>query len=177
MRRKLYRTKASQRGNAFIEFSLCFMLFMTIVVAMFEFSWLLFVRSTFHHAVREGVRAAITGKPGAGFETNHDGYIKNVIKANTFGILDDAALDAHVQIDYFDIDGSASAAPNGGNIIQVSIQCYNIMPITSFIRPRDGNGDLQPVMVSVYSSDRLEPFPAAETPARGTVAAATACAP
>ena len=177
MRRKLYGNRESRRGNAFIEFSLCFMLFLTIVVAMFEFSWLLFVRSTFHHAVREGVRAAITGKPGAGFETNHDGYIKSVIKANTFGILDDAALDAHVQVDYFDIDGSVSATPDGGNIIQVSIQCYNIMPITSFIRPRDGNGDLQPVMVSVYSSDRLEPFPAAETPARGTVAAATACAP
>jgi hypothetical protein len=153
------------------------MLFMTIVVAMFEFSWLLFVKSTFHHAVREGVRAAITGQPGAGFETNHDGYIKSVIKANTFGILDDAALDAHVQIDYFNIDGTASANPDGGNIIQVSIQCYDIMPITSLVRPRDGGGNLQPITVSVYSSDRMEPFPAGETPTRGTAATATACAP
>jgi len=174
MRRKLHGNTESQRGSAFVEFSLCFMLFLSIVVAMFEFSWVLFVKSTFHHAVREGVRSAITGQEDAGFDDQHDDYIKSVIKTNSFGILDDAALDAHVQIDYFDLSGAPLANPAPGAIVQVSIRCYDIMPITSLIRPRDGGGNLQPITVSVYSSDRMEPFSEAPPP-RSTPAAATAC--
>jgi TadE-like protein len=176
MRRKLYGTKESQRGNAFIEFSLCFMLFMTLVVAMFEFSWLLFVKATFHHAVREGVRAAITGQQHTGYTDQFDNYIKSVIKANAIGILDDAALDSHVQVDFFNLDGTPLTNPAPGAIIQVSIQCYDVLPITSLIRPRDGNGNLQPITISVFSSDRMEPF-AEGAPGRGTPAAATACPP
>jgi hypothetical protein len=153
------------------------MLFMTLMVAMFEFSWLLFVKSTFHHAVREGVRVAITGQTPPAFAGQHDAYIKSVIQTNSFGLLDTAALNAHVQVDYFNLDGTAATTPSGGNIVQVSIRCYDIMPITSLIRPRDGNGNLTPITVSVYSSDRMEPFPDSQIPTRGTVAAATACAP
>jgi hypothetical protein len=174
MAKQLRRRLGSRRGNAFVEFSLCFMLFLTMLVAMFEFSWLLFVKSTLHHGVREAVRAAITGKPGAGYESNHDGYVESILKANTFGILDDAAIEGHVKIEYFNLDGSPLANPAPGAIIQVSVQCYDIMPISSLIRPRDAGGNLQPITVSVYSSDRMEPFSEAPPP-RGTAATAPAC--
>jgi TadE-like protein len=176
MARRLHRPFGSRRGNAFVEFSLCFVLFMTLLVAMFEFSWLLFVKATFHHAVAEAVRAAITGQDNAAFPGAHDNYIKSVIKTNSFGLLDDAALDAHVQVDYFDLNGNPLGGPQPGSIVQVSVQCYDVMPVTSLIRPRDGGGNLQPIMISVYSSDRMEPFTNA-APARGTAAAAVACGP
>lgn len=176
MAKQLHRRLGSRRGNAFVEFSLCFILFMTMLVAMFEFSWLLFVKATFHHAVRESVRAAITGQENAGFPGQHDNYIKSVIATNTFGLLDTAALDAHVQVDYFDLNGNALGGPEPGSIIQVSLQCYDVMPITSLVRPRDGGGNLQPIMISVFSSDRMEPFTNAP-PDRGTAAAAAACDP
>ena len=174
MRTKLRRNTQSQRGNAMVEFALCFLLFLTLMVAMFEFSFVLFVKATFHHAVREGVRAAITGQTGVGFDDQHDNYIKSVIKTNTFGLLDDAALDAHVQIDYFSLAGAPLGTPEPGSIIQVSIQCYEFSPTAGLIEFTDGAGNPAPLMLSAYSSDRMEPFSEAP-PGRGTVATASAC--
>ena len=176
MAKQLHRRLGSRRGNAFVEFSLCFMLFLTLLVAMFEFSWLLFVKATFHHAVRESVRAALTGQENVAFPGQHDNYIKSVIKTNSFGLLDDAALDAHVQVDYFDLNGNPLGGPEPGSIVQVSVQCFDVLPVTSLVRPRDGSGNLQPILISVFSSDRMEPFTNA-APARGTAAAAVACDP
>jgi len=165
-----------------VEFGLCFVLFITFVVAAFEFSWVLFVKATFHHAVREGVRAAITGQAGGGYANNHDGYVKSVIKANSVGLLDDDALDAHVQIDYLEPNGACgqplcpAVDAAAGNIVQVSIQCYEIFPVTSMFRGRDAEGNTRPITISVSSADRMEPFPGGALQ-RGTQATATACLP
>jgi len=156
-----------------LEFALSSLIFLSLIVAMFEFPWLLFTKATFHHAVREGARAAITGVPGAGFESDFDGFVKSVVKKNTIGLLNDSAIDAHVQIEYFDPSGSCgqplcpATDADAGNIIQVSIRCYEVLPLT-------GLAFSEPIMLNVFSSDRMEPFPGAPPP-RGTAAQASAC--
>jgi hypothetical protein len=176
MQLRLLKTSGAQgrRGNAYVEFALVFLLMMTLLVGAFEFTWVLFIRATFHHAAREAVRAAITGEPPAAYSGAFDDYIKNVIQHNTFGLLKGSSLDAHVDIQYFDPDCSGTsceiADAEAGSVVQVSIRCYEVFPVSSLIQARDpGTGQLVPFSVNVSSSDRLEPFPGAP-PGRGTVA-------
>ncbi len=169
-----------RRGNAYIEFALVFILLITLMVAAFEFTWVLFIRATFHHAVREAVRAAITANPPPGYSGAFDNYLKSVIKTNTLGLISNQQLDDHVEIQYFDANCAGQACPianpEPGSIVRVSILCYEVFPITSLIQPRDPNtGQTRPFTVNITSSDKVEPFPGAG-PGRGTPAVATACA-
>lgn len=166
-------------GNAYVEFALVFILLITLMVAAFEFTWVLFIRATFHHAAREAVRAAITANPPPAFSGAFDNYLKSVVKTNTLGLLSDQQLDEHVQVEYFDAACAGQACPivtpAPSSIVKVSILCYELFPITSLIQPRDpGTGQVRPFTVNVTSSDKVEPFPGA-APTRGTAAVATAC--
>ncbi len=155
-----------------------------LIVGMFEFTWVLFVRATFHHAARAAVRFAITGGDGAGL----DDEIKQVIKENSFGLLSDADLDAYVGIEFYDpscaagatcpAGGAASAAvanAEAGSIIKITLSCYDLTPVTTLIR-KDASGGSFPFVLSVSASDKMEPFPGAP-PGRGTLANPTACGP
>ena len=95
-------TGERRRGNAFVEFALVFLLMLTLLVGAFEFTWVLFVRATFHHAVREAVRAAITANPPSAYSGQFDNYLKEVIHHNTLGLLSGPDLDAHVDVQFFD---------------------------------------------------------------------------
>ena len=174
-----HTARERRRGNAYVEFALVFILLITLMVAAFEFTWVLFIRATFHHAVREAVRAAITANPPTGYQTAFDNYLKSVIKTNTLGLISDTQLDEHVQVEYFDADCAGLACPiadpEPGSIVKVSILCYEVFPITSLIQPRDpGTGQIRPFTVNITSSDKVEPFPGT-APGRGTTAVATAC--
>jgi Flp pilus assembly protein TadG len=50
-------TRHSRRGSHAIEFALTLPLFVALVMAIFEFGWMFFMRSTVIHAVRDGCRA------------------------------------------------------------------------------------------------------------------------
>ncbi|MCB9386113.1 MAG: pilus assembly protein [Bryobacterales bacterium] len=160
------------------------MLLLTMIVGMFEFTWVLFVRATFHHAVRAAVRFAITGGDGSGL----DDEIKQVIKENSFGLLNDADLDAYVGVEFYDPNcGSGATCPAGGaasagvadaeagSIIRVTISCYDMTPITTLVRKTPSGGAF-PFVLSVSATDKMEPYPGAP-PNRGTLADPTACAP
>ena len=155
-----------------------------MIVGMFEFTWVLFVRATFHHAARAAVRYAITGGDGSGL----DDEIKQVIKRNSFGLLDDAELDAYVGVEFFDptcasgascpAGGASTAAiadAEAGSIIKITIGCYDLTPITTLIR-KGPSGSASPFTLSVSASDKMEPFPG-NPPGRGTLSDPTACSP
>ena len=184
MTSKANRRGHAERGNAFVEFSLVFIMLLMMIVGMFEFTWVLFVRATFHHAARAAVRYAITGGDGSGL----DDEIKQVIKENSFGLLSDADLDAYVGVEFYDpscptgmtcpAGGASSAAvadAKAGSIVKVTIGCYDLTPVTSLLR-KDSTGAPFPFTLSVSASDKMEPFPGA-APSRGTLADPTACQP
>jgi len=185
--RKLFRPGAGRgdgrSGNAFIEFGLVFILMITLLIGMFEFIWVLYIRATLHNAVREGVRFAITGGDGSAL----DGAIKQVIERNSGGLIKGAELDEYVSIEFFDADcpsgascpaggasSAAGASAEAGAIVKVAVNCYEVMPITSLIRRDPSTGKRVPFMLTVTASDKMEPFPGTP-PARGTLAAPTAC--
>lgn len=55
------RPEAGRRGQALVEFSLTFPFFMLIMLALLQWSHMLYVHQTLQHAVREGARAGIVG--------------------------------------------------------------------------------------------------------------------
>ena len=162
-----------RKGNAYLEFALVFILLLTMIVGLFEFTWVLFLRATLHHAVREGVRHAITGNPSQGQSgvLGLDDSVKQAIKANAFGLLSDADLDAHVALEFFDASCNGQAAGCGagggapatadavaGSIVRVSINCYNLTPITTLIR-KNPTGGANPFTLTVSSSGQNGALP------------------
>lgn len=185
LRNNHYPRDGRERGNAFVEFALVFLMLLMMIVGMFEFTWVLFVRATFHHAARAAVRFAITGGDDGG---DLDDQIKQVIKQNSFGLLSDAELDEYVGVEFYDPNCSSgmtcpagtAASPavadaEAGSIIRVTISCYDLTPVTTLIR-KDAQGGPFPFVLSVSASDKMEPFPG-DPPERGTLAEPTACGP
>ncbi len=174
----------ARRGSAIIEFALVFLLLITMVVGMFEFVWVLYIRASIHNAVREAVRYAITGDAGV---LGLDGEIKRVIQEQSAGILQASEIDEYISVEFFDPNcpngatcpaggalSAGAAAAESGSIIKITINCYEVMPITSMFRRNPTTGAPMPFSVTVSASDKMEPFPGAP-PSRGSVSSPTAC--
>ncbi len=152
------RHRPRRNGNALVEFALVFVVFMAIIFAAFDFSFAIFVKATLHHAVREGVRFAISGRtlPGKA----HDPSIKQVVKDNALSLLNDPALDSKIQIRYYLADGFGATPNNAaGNIIVVSVEDYQVLPVGPLLRAAN------PISLTVSALDKMEPFPGS-APAR-----------
>ena len=55
-------SKRRQRGIAAVEFGLVALLFFTILLSIFDWSYLFFANLSMQHAVREGARYAVVGR-------------------------------------------------------------------------------------------------------------------
>ena len=141
-----------------VEFALVFILFLSMLMAMFDFAYIVWVRGTLHHATREGVRYAITGqlRPGMG----HDDSIRQVVMENAPGLL--AGPEA-VTIEYYrpacNINCSTTANASG-NIVVVGVNEYAV----NTIGPLSGIGANGPLSFAVAAVDKMEPLPGAPPP-------------
>jgi hypothetical protein len=135
-----------------VEFALTFLLFISTLLGFGQMGLTLWIKTTLHHAVREGARYAITGATKTGL--GHDDSIRERIIAASGGLIDTAQADTLVHIDYFDQSGVATAENAGGNTLVLSIQDFPIPWLVA--------GPLQPlgdgIMVSVSTVERLENF-------------------
>ena len=73
----------SRRGQSMVEFSLVFVLFITMMAGMFEFGRALWVYTTLAHATREGARYAMVH--GANNSVTNDQIIARV-RAQAIGL-------------------------------------------------------------------------------------------
>lgn len=132
---------------------------LAVFLAIIDFGFAIFLKSTFQHAVREGVRYAITGQTLSG--QGQDASIKSVVQKNAVGFLNGASGAAYINIQYYDpITLAATTSNQGGNIVEVSVQNYPwnwIAPITR---------DSAALSITAKSSDRMEPFPGGVPPPR-----------
>ena len=81
--------KSSQRGAEIIEVTLIAVPLFGLTFLLLDLSMAICLRSTFQHAVREGVRYAITGANDTG--PCQDDSIKAVVKKNALGFLNSSA--------------------------------------------------------------------------------------
>jgi Flp pilus assembly protein TadG len=114
-----------QRGSAALEAAFVFLPLMAILFALMDFSVAIFVKNVLYHAVREGVRFAVTQQTGA---MGQDAAIKSVVQTNAMGFLNGGGGLAYISVNYYDSKTGAlavGARSNGaGNICVVSVTAF-----------------------------------------------------
>jgi Flp pilus assembly protein TadG len=114
-----------RRGSAALEGAFVFLPLIAILFALMDFSVAIFVKNVMFHAVREGVRFAVTQQTGA---TGQDNAIKAIVQTNAMGFLNGSAGLAYISVTYYDAKtGLVSVGANsntGGNICVVSITAF-----------------------------------------------------
>jgi Flp pilus assembly protein TadG len=128
----MHRRKSRRCGAQLIEVSLIAVPLFGLTFLLLDVSMAVFLRSTFQHAVREGVRYGITGDTPAG--TCQDDAVKNVVKQNAIGFLNSATAAATIHVHFTDPASGARADNSPLNIIEVSVEGYQYTPLALYQR-------------------------------------------
>ena len=83
----MIRDKRRNRGQAIIEFALCFLLFISLIFATFNVCYWILAKAAVRHGVREGVRFAITGQTLNGSQGTPLGQDEVIKRLASFGVL------------------------------------------------------------------------------------------
>jgi hypothetical protein len=160
MKRKAPDRRRRGRGNAFVEAAFVMVPLFAMIFGIVDFGLGIFIRSTLQHAVREGVRYAVTYQTVTGM--GHDASIKTVVQQNAMGFLRDEEGLEKIFIRYFDPTTFTETQANApGNIVEVSVEGFRWGWLAPLLRSNT------PLQVLVRSSDRMEGLPAgAQLPAR-----------
>jgi Flp pilus assembly protein TadG len=136
-----------------IEFALCFLLFMAVVFGFSQLAMAVWMKSTLHFAVREGIRFAITGRVLSG--SGHDASIKEVIRRRAGGILTTQQATNLITIQYYNPLGVATSSNAGGNTIVLTVNNFPVPMLTGQALSWVG----KPITVSAKAVGRQEPYP------------------
>ncbi len=139
-----------------IEFSLSFLLFLAIVLGFSQLALAVWIKTTLHHSVREGVRYAITGAT-SGPSTGHVASIKETVHTASGGLVTIAQLATNVNVRFFDSAGVEVAgvgSNTGGNTVIVEVVAYPIPTLASQLLTFVPGG----LQVSARGVGRLEPY-------------------
>lgn len=155
---KVSRTRVSgQKGNTIVESAFVMIPLFAIIFGIADFGLMIFMRSSLQHAVREGVRYAVTYQTKDGM--GHDASIKAVVQEQAMGFLNNEESLESLVIRYYDPSTMQEVANNApGNLIEVSVENYVWGWLAPFLR------SASPLYVTVRSSDRMEGLPGGVSP-------------
>lgn len=157
-------------GAELLEFTLTFLPLLVMVFYLLDVSWAIFVKSTLEYSVRAGVRygITITGTQATAASSDLTTMIKTRVQANSLGLLTGSAGLAKILVHYFQppAPGSNAAAtdvsgqPYGnspGNIVQVSIQNFTLVPLAPHIFSWNQAPDNSSTPIGAIAADLIEP--------------------
>ncbi len=198
MRSKRPVGKTRQRGHVAAEMALGFLPLFAMFVGILEFSFSMFMQSTFQNATRDAVRAAITYNmtyEGTTY-TDQTSLMEAVAQANTFGFLsstltlpDNTAANSKIEVNYYFPDNLSTPAAclslphtttttpsyvitnlnQTGNVVEVRVNAYPWNWMVPLPRFMPGTG----ISLSASSLDVMESLPAADNGAYPNAFAAT----
>jgi hypothetical protein len=151
----------SESGSTLIEFSVALLPLMALLLLTVDVAWSIFERATLQHAVREGVRFAVTGQilPG---NSCLGPSIQQVVAQSSFGFIPASKASSFVTVGYYSpVDLSAVSGvggPAGGNVVQVSIANVSVGSFGPIWRA------ITPIPLSAIASDVMESPPNGVTP-------------
>jgi len=154
---KRIRDNRRRRGNTFTETALVFVPTFAMMFGVVDFSVALFMRSTFQHAVREGVRYAVTYqvKPGMG----HDGSIRSVVQENSMGFLNGGDNAEKIRIRYYTPDTFEETVSNTpGNIVEIAVENFQWGWMLPLMRTAT------PLNMTARATDVMEGLPGGSAP-------------
>jgi Flp pilus assembly protein TadG len=130
--RRSGRRQRGRRGAEVLEAALIIVPLFGILFLLLDLSMVIFIRSTFQHAVREGVRYAITGANDTG--PCQDDSIKAVVKKSALGFLNSTTASAQIHVHFQNPVSGAVSDNQYGNIVQVSVEGYKFTALAPFQR-------------------------------------------
>jgi Flp pilus assembly protein TadG len=143
-----------RRGSQLVEAGLMMLPFLALGFMTMDAGWVIFVKATLQHAVREGVRYGVTGQvDGSGHQI---ASIQDTVVSQSLGLLSND----QVSVQFLNSSNLASTTSNvGGNIVQVSVTDYMVKPIAPLLRSGAG------IPVTVTGADLIEGSPGGIPPA------------
>jgi Flp pilus assembly protein TadG len=169
------------RGAEPLEFTLVLLPMLAMVTVLLDTSWAVYAKATLQRAVRIGVRTGITltaSQMATGACLTDT--VKSAVQANSMGLLHGSSGLALIKVHYFQppVVNSTSAAtdvsPNSdgdqpGNIMQVSVQGFSLVPLVPRIFNWNAAADKNPLVIQgVFSADLIEPASSTDRPCIGT---------
>lgn len=147
--------RARSRGNTVVETAMILLPLLALLFAFVDHGLVVFLQSTFQHAVREGVRFAVTYQTFGGM--GHDASIRKVVVDNSAGFL--RGRESTVRIRYFD-PMTFNEVPDNipGNIVEISIEGYQHPWMAPLWR---APGMIQ---LGARAADRMEGLPTGASP-------------
>lgn len=143
-----------RRGAQMVEVALIVVPLFGLTFLCLDVSMVVFLRSTFQHAVREGVRFGITGYTSSPTICQDDA-IKAVVKKNAIGFLNNPPASNTIHVHFMSpVDGSVSTN-SLGQIIEVSVEAYRYGPLAPY--QRTGSP-----MIWARAYDVVEPYQGAK---------------
>lgn len=143
-----------------VELALVLVPLLALILAIMDFGFGIFLKSTLQHAAREGARYAVTSRTEAGL--GHDASIRAAVQTSAMGFLNGADGAAKIFIRYYIPGTLAETQSNaGGNIVEVSVEGYSWNWLAPLMR-----GSAGPLILAARSSDRMENSPGGVAPVR-----------
>jgi Flp pilus assembly protein TadG len=150
------RLVTPESGSALIEFSMALIPLFALLLLVVDVAWSIFARATLQHAVREGVRFAVTGQILAG-KSCLGSSVQQVVAQNSFGFVPANRASSYVTVSYYSpVDLSpitGAGGPGGGNVVQVSVNGVSVRSFGPLLR------SASPVPLSAIASDVMESPP------------------
>ena len=154
-----------RRGSEAVEFTLVLMPLLILVLTLVDTAWAVFAKACLQRAVRIGVRTGVTltaSQMASGACLTDT--VKGVVQQNALGLLNGSSGLAKLQVRYFQTpapdstgavtDVSTQASGNQwGNIMQVSVVNYSLVPLSPRLFPEDKS----PLVITVRAADLIEP--------------------
>jgi len=168
------------RGAEPLEFTLVLLPMLAMVTVLLDTSWAVFAKATLQYAVRIGVRTGITlTKSQLATGACLTDTVKSAVQSNAMKLLAGSSNLALIKVNYFQppaVNSSAAATDvsansdgdQPGNIMQVSVQNFSLVPLLPRIFSWNQAPDKNPLAFSVYSSDLIEPASITDRPCIGT---------
>ncbi|MDZ7636934.1 MAG: hypothetical protein U5J83_01540 [Bryobacterales bacterium] len=167
---RVARKRKGQRGAEALGGAFVMMLILPLSFLIVDIAWGVFIKVSLQHAVREGVRFAITSQTSTGAggaSMGHIDSIKGVTLAAAGGLM--AGQEDTVSVKFYSAESATLAedtGPNrnrGGNIVMVNIENYAYRPLIPVYKIGQWQSleilDDPPMLMTVHAADRMESCP------------------
>ena len=144
--------RSGEEGSEVVEFCLVLVPLLGFVFLILNVAWIIFAQATIQHAVREGVRYAVTGQTMSGMCLAQS--VRTVVKQNAMGFLSGSTADSLISMQLYNPTNSQTTnVPAGGNIVVVNVSGLRVGPLAPLLVSST------PLSLSSSSSDVMESSP------------------
>ena len=147
---------------------------MTMLVV--DTAWVVFGEATLQEAVKIAVRQGVT-LTASQVSTDLTSTVKGIVQAHAAGLLNGSTSSTnygYIKVHYFNGQNPTQDVSNQtwgnypGNIMQVSVENYSLNPLIVRLFALQGKPDNNPLIITVYSADEIEPMSLSQIPPIGS---------